>query len=120
MKICKVPTSAAQSAEYWNYPFTAMMSFENNPKVQSLKPLGLFVFSFALPSERIFMKTHSTEGTCVIRPENTVCRHIRAAFSPETLQALAVKGLKTSRVSSEYTLLVTMSSYKLHGTWRSG
>ena len=97
-----------------------MMSFENNQKVQNLKPVSLFVFFFALSSERIFMKTHSTEGRCVIGPENTVCMRIRASFSPEILQALALKGLKTSRVSSEYILLVTMSGYKLHGTWRSG
>ena len=39
-------------------------------KVQSLKPLSLFVFCFALACERTCIKTHSIESTRVIGPEN--------------------------------------------------
>ena len=37
--------------------------------------------------------TLSTESRCVIGLENTLCRRIRASFSPEISQAGAVKGL---------------------------
>ena len=36
---------------------------------------------------------HSTESRFVVRPENIVCRCVQALFSPEILQAGAVKGL---------------------------
>ena len=50
---------------YFN-PFTAMMSFENNQKVQNLKPLSLFVFFFALACDRILIKMHSIESRCYL------------------------------------------------------
>ena len=62
----------------------------------NLKPLSHLVFFFALACQRIFIQTHSIESKCVIGPENyTVCRRVRASFSPEILQAGAVKGLRT-------------------------
>ena len=40
-------------------------------------------------------KSHSTDSRCVTgHGEYTVCRHVRAYFNSEILQALAVKGLK--------------------------
>ena len=53
------------------------------------------VFFFALACERIFIKTHSTESRCVIGPENArAClQGCQCTFSPELLQAGAVKGL---------------------------
>ena len=63
-------------------------------KSENLKPLSLFVFFFALALERIFIKTHHTESTCVTGPESILfLRRVRASFSPEMLQAGAVKGL---------------------------
>ena len=41
------------------------------------------------------MKTHSTANRFVIRPETVLfLRRVRASFSPESLQAGDVKGLK--------------------------
>ena len=39
------------------------------------------------------METHSIENRCYRTGKYTVCRRVRAAFSPEILQAGAVKGL---------------------------
>jgi len=62
-----------------------MMSFEN---------LGLFVFFFALACERIFIKMHGTESKFVIRPETILfLRCVRASFTLEIFQAVALKGL---------------------------
>ena len=43
----------------------------------------------------IFIKTRSVESRRVIGPENVlcVCRRVSASFSPEIVQAGAVKGL---------------------------
>ena len=47
-----------------------------------------------MSTERIVIKTHKTEKRFVIRPENILfLRRLCASFSPEILQALAVKGL---------------------------
>jgi len=44
--------------------------------------------------ELIFIeKTHSIENRCYRTGKYNVCRHVCAAFSPEILQAEAVKGL---------------------------
>ena len=45
----------------------------------------------------VLSETHGIECRCVAGPENTLfCRRIRACFSPEILQAGAVKGLRRS------------------------
>ena len=41
----------------------------------------------------IMMKTQSIESRCYRTGKCTVCRRVRAFFSPEMLQAWAVKGL---------------------------
>ena len=40
-----------------------------------------------------FVKTHSVENICYRTGIITVCRRVRAPFSPDILQAGAVKGL---------------------------
>ena len=62
-------------------------------KMLNLKPVSISVFLFALTCERMFMKTHSIESGCYRTGKHTVCRRVRAAFSPDILQAGAVKGL---------------------------
>ena len=70
-------------------PFTAMISFENDPQkcaqFEILKPFFFFFFFlfflFALPFERIFTKTHSVESRCVIGPENILFAGVCAHFS---------------------------------------
>ena len=64
--------------------------------MQNLKPWTVSVLFFALSCERIFMGTHSTESRCYRTGKYTVCRRVRASFSPEILQAGAAMGLKAS------------------------
>ena len=65
----------------------------------NLKHLGLFVFFFAPACERLFITTHSTESRCYKTRKYTVCRHVHASFSPEILQAGAVKGLTSTETT---------------------
>ena len=65
--------------------------------MRNLKPLSLFVSFFALACERTFITTHSTKSRCYRTRKQTVWRHVPAAFSPEILQAGAVKGLNYDR-----------------------
>ena len=52
------------------------------------------MFAFPHWRERIFVRTHNIENRFVIGPENVpFCRLVQALFSPEILQAVAVKGL---------------------------
>ena len=49
-----------------------------------------------------FIKMHSIESRCIVGHRTgkyTVCRHICTSFSPKTLQAGAVKGLRLVRSS---------------------
>ena len=62
--------------------------------MQNLKPLTVLSLFFALSRERISIETHSIESRCHRTGKSTVRRRVRASFSPETLQAVAVKGLK--------------------------
>ena len=51
---------------------------------------------------RIFIKTPSTESRCVIGPENIPFKGASVKyFSPEILQALAVKGVKVDPSSNQ-------------------
>ena len=71
-----------------------MMSFQNDQSVKMLNliPLTEFVFFFALACERIFFETHSIKSRCYRTGKYTVCRRVRASFSPEIVQAGAVEG----------------------------
>ena len=57
--------------------------------------LNLYAFFSALACERIFIKTHCIERRLILFWQQKVyCfRHVPTLFSPETLQAGAVKGL---------------------------
>ena len=66
----------------------------NSAKPETLKPFWLLS---ALACERTFIKRYSIESRCITGPENILCRRARASFSPEILQAAAVKGLKPRR-----------------------
>ena len=68
------------------------------------KPVSLLVFFFALACESIFIKTHSTENRSYRTVKYTVCRCNRAAFSPETVLAVAVKGLKSHLCTTSFSV----------------
>ena len=57
------------------------------------------VVVFALASERTFIKTCSIDGRCYRTGTYTVYRRARASFSPDILQAGAVKGLIVTHLS---------------------
>ena len=69
-----------------------MISLENDSnksaKPETVKP---FCLLSALASERTFINMYSIESRT---GKYTVCRRVRATFSPEILEAGAVKGLK--------------------------
>ena len=67
--------------------------WKRSMKVQNLKPLTVSVLFFALSCERIFIERHSIGSRWYRTGKYTVCRRVRASFSPEILQAGAVKGL---------------------------
>ena len=96
-------------------PFTAMMPLKKTIKVRNLKPLSFFVFLFAHTCERIFIKTHGFQSRRVTgQQKHTVCRRFRASFSPDILQAGAVKGLRTIK----YYLILRRSSAEVTlGVW---
>ena len=60
---------------------------------KSAKFETVIVFFFELACERVFIKMHSIESRCYRTGKYTVCRRVRASFSPEILQAGTVKGL---------------------------
>ena len=71
-----------------------MKSFENDTEMCEISnPYAFLVFLMDPAGETIFIKTHSTENRCHMTGKHTVCRRVRASFSPENLQAGAVKGL---------------------------
>ena len=71
-----------------------MMSLKTTHESAEFETLKFFVIFFALAcAESIFIKTHSIESRCYSTGKYTVCRRVRVSFSPEILQALAVKGL---------------------------
>ena len=65
--------------------------------MENLKPLSVRVSFFALARETMFIEAHSIESRCYRSGKCTVCRRVRAAFSPEILQAGAVEGLNYDR-----------------------
>ena len=71
----------------------------------NLKPLTVSVF-FTLLCERIFIETYSIRSRCYRTGKYTVHRHIHASFSPDILQAGAVKGLILKGMYSDFTLQV--------------
>ena len=63
-------------------------------KSAKFESLSLFVFFFTLVCKMIFIKTHNIEIIFVIElPKYTFSKRVCALFSPEILQAGAVKGL---------------------------
>ena len=72
-----------------------------------LKPRSLFAFFFALACENIFIKPHSIENRCYKTGKYTVCRRIRASFSPEIVQAGAVKVLSACAWFKQSSFTVT-------------
>ena len=70
-----------------------MISLEKTNKLQSVKALTVSVFFFALACERIFIETRSIENRCYRTGKYTVCKRVSASFSPEILQAGALRGL---------------------------
>ena len=66
-------------------------------KFETLKP---FSFLFALARERVFIESHSIESRCYRTGKYTACRRLCPFYSPEILQAGAVKGLCWKRVKT--------------------
>jgi len=67
-------------------------------KSAKFETFKLSVFFLALACERIFIKTHSIESRkCYRTGRYTVYRRVHATFSPEIVQAGAVKGLNSIR-----------------------
>ena len=60
---------------------------------KSAKFQTVSVVFHTLSCERTFIETQSSESRCYRSEKYTVCRHVRASFNPEILQAGAVKGL---------------------------
>ena len=50
--------------------------------------------------KEILIETRSIASRCYRSGKCTVCRRVRASFSPENLQAGAVKGLKPEKYST--------------------
>ena len=72
-----------------------------------MKPLSLLVFFFAQAREKIFIKMHSTENRCYRTGKYTVCRRVRASFSPEILQAGTNEGVKVGSDDSHFNVSLT-------------
>ena len=71
----------------------------------NLKSLTPFLFLFALPFERIFIKMHSIESRCFTGPENILFAGMSTHLSArEFLEAGAVKGLIMITLWSRITL----------------
>ena len=82
--------------------------------MRNLKPLSLFVFFLPLACERISIKTHRIENRWYRTGKYMVCRRVPASFSPEILQAGAVKGLKDSMLTpSILSISVTLRLKKI-------
>ena len=97
--------------------FTAMMAFENDQESAKFEIIKPFSFLFGPPFERIFIKRHSIESRCYRTGKYTVCRRVRASFSPDILQAGAVKG---SRIPSTGSHAVVRTHKNTAHTGRNG
>ena len=75
------------------------------------------VFFFALACERIFIKTHNIESRWTRK--YTVCRYVCASFSPESLQAGAVKGLMCVREDCRSNMLLLLFLLVLILIWET-
>ena len=66
------------------------------------------------PGNLLFLiKTHTTESRCLTGPENILfLRRVRVSFSPEILQAGAVRGLKVDCTGTS--LLITFARAFAH------
>ena len=74
---------------------------DTNAKFEILMPF----FVHALASENISVKTHIIKGSFVWHRTKTftVCRHVCALFSPETLHAVAVERLMAGKAKHDPT-----------------
>ena len=66
-------------------------------KVRNLKSLSLSVFVFTLACERIFIESIALKVDVLHDRKIYTCRRILVSFSPDILQAGAVKGLIGTR-----------------------
>ena len=62
-------------------------------KCKIWNPSAFLMKILSLACERICIKTYSIESRCYRTGKYTVCRRVYESFSPEILQAEAVKGL---------------------------
>ena len=60
-----------------------------------MKPFSLFVFSFALACERIFIKPHSAESRCVTGPENILFAGASLQHSARKCHRMGSEGVKS-------------------------
>ena len=95
------------SCKQWlthSLPWCRLKLANENAKFETPKPVFVVVVVvvcccfFALARERTFTETYSIESRCNMTGKYTVYRHVRASFSPEMLQAWAVKGLNPLHV----------------------
>ena len=89
-------------------------------KMRNLRPVNLSgcfsvlvfsVFSLPLVCGRTFTNKHNIDSRCYRTGKYTVCRRVRASFSPEILQAGAVKG------SMKLKRLTQSGDCTTHGFW---
>ena len=113
-----------QPARFWGWdaqtvgfnPFTAMLatpSLRKWPvKVPNLKWLRFFPL-FRWAREKIAIKMHSTDSRSVTGPSNILFAGVCmcALFSPETVQAVAVKGLILNCQLQNFLCLILKWSY---------
>ena len=62
--------------------------------VRNFKPLSLYVFFLVLARERMITKTRSIESRSYWTRKYTVCRRVRASFSPEIFTGWGSEGVK--------------------------
>ena len=85
-----------------------------------MKPWHLFVFFFELACVRISIKAHRIENRCYGTRKYTVCHHVRASFSPELLQAGAVKGLMVNWLFLAFVQIMIHCSSSTGRKWAFG
>ena len=88
------PCSQVHQQHFHKHHHCHDVTWKGTITVRNLKPFSLFVFFIALACEKISIKTHSIENRCYRTGKYTLCRRVHAPFSPDILQAVAVKGLR--------------------------
>ena len=85
--------------------------------MQNLKPFSIFLFFFALASERIFIITHSIESTRVTGPENTLHTPV-CLFQPGKVTGWGREGVNNWLSCSLQRLIHTVFANLWPITWR--